>query len=73
MSELPEDVKIANNITEIAIPGSHDCGTFFLDTKSPVSTAEPEILQDLGNNPIIGPTLVKPIIYRQGFKSHFNG
>jgi len=64
MSDLSEDVKANKNITQIAIPGSHDCGTYSLDKSLPVGPDEADILQSLGNNPILGPTLVKPIMYR---------
>jgi hypothetical protein len=49
MSELSEDVKTNKNITQIAIPGSHDCGTYSLDKSLPVGPDEADILQSLGN------------------------
>ena len=49
MSELSEDVKINKNITQIAIPGSHDCGTYSLDKSLPVGPDEADIIQSLGN------------------------
>jgi len=70
MSELSEDVKVNKNITQIAIPGSHDCGTYSLDKSLPVGPDEADILQTLGNNPILGPTLVKPIMYRWSTTQH---
>merc|ERR1711997_98579 len=70
MSELSEDVKTNKNITQIAIPGSHDCGTYSLDKSLPVGPDEADILQTLGNNPILGPTLVKPIMYRWSTTQH---
>ena len=48
MSDLSEDVKANKNITQIAIPGSHDCGTYSLDKSLPVGPDEADILQSLG-------------------------
>ena len=48
MSELSEDVRTKKNITQIAIPGSHDCGTYALNKKLPVGPDEADILQSLG-------------------------
>ena len=62
MGQLSEAIKSKRNITEIAIPGSHDCGTCNLDKKSPVGHDVAEILQTLGNNPCLGP-LTKKIMY----------
>jgi len=72
MSELSEDIKVKKNITQIAIPGSHDCGTYSLKKSLPVGPDEADILQSLGNNPILGPTLVKPIMYRWSTTQHSN-
>ena len=69
MSELPEGVK-NKPMSEIAIPGSHDCGTYYLDKNLPVGPDEPELLQTLGNSPVIGPLLVKPIMYRWAMTQH---
>ena len=49
MSDLSEYVKANKNITQIAIPGSHDCGTYSLDKSLPVGPDEADILQSLGN------------------------
>ena len=38
-------------ITQIAIPGSHDCGTYALNKKLPVGPDEADILQSLGKIP----------------------
>ena len=51
MSELSEDVRTKKNITQIAIPGSHDCGTYALNKKLPVGPDEADILQSLGKIP----------------------
>lgn len=70
MSELSDETKIKKNITQIAIPGSHDCGTCHLNKSWPVGPDEPDILQDLGNNPILGPILVRPIMLRWSVTQH---
>jgi len=69
MSELSEDVRTKKNITQIAIPGSHDCGTYALNKKLPVGPDEADILQSLGNNPLLG-WIVKPIMYRWSTTQH---
>ena len=70
MSQLPASVK-AKKLTEIVIPGSHDSGTYQLDKKLPVGHDEAEILQELGNNPVLGP-LTKYIIHRWSITQHGN-
>ena len=70
MSQLPASVK-AKKLTEIVIPGSHDSGTYQLDKKLPVGHDEPEILQELGNNVVLGP-LTKYIIHRWSTTQHGN-
>lgn len=69
MAELPEDIKKNKKISDITIPGSHDCGTYALDKDLPVGPDNSDILQSLGNNPILGP-LVKPIISRWSTTQH---
>ena len=70
MSQLPAGIK-SKPLTEIAIPGSHDSGTFKLDKKMPVGHDQPEILQALGSNPVLGP-LTKYIIHRWSVTQHGN-
>lgn len=69
MAKLPEDIKKSKKITDIAIPGSHDCGTFALDKNLPAGPDNSDILQSLGNNPILG-SFVKSIIFRWSTTQH---
>ena len=68
MRDLPES-KQSQSITELIIPGSHNSGTFELSKKLPVGPDESELVQKLGNNPILG-KLTKSIIYRWGKCQH---
>ena len=62
MKDLSE-TKRSQRITELVIPGSHNSGTFELSKKLPVGPDESELVQKLGNNPVLG-KLIKSIIYR---------
>ena len=62
MENLPER-KRSQRITELVIPGSHNSGTFELSKKLPVGPDESELVQKLGNNPVLG-KLIKSIIHR---------
>ena len=62
MKDLPE-TKRSQRITELVIPGSHNSGTFELSIKLPVGPDESELVQKLGNNPVLG-KLIKSIIHR---------
>ena len=68
MRDLPE-VKKSESITELIIPGSHNSGTFELFKNLPVGPDESELVQKLGNNPILG-KFTKSIIYRWGRCQH---
>ena len=68
MQELPQSIK-AKNITEIAIPGSHNSGTYKLHKSLPVGPDEIELVQKLGNNPVTG-KLAKFILKRWGVCQH---
>lgn len=63
MANLPDAVRSSKNLTELSIPGSHNSGTYMLSQKLPVGPDEKEIVQKLGNNPILG-RLTKMIMYR---------
>lgn len=69
MAELPDDIKKHKKITDIAIPGSHDSGTYSLNKKLPVGPDEDDIIQKLGNNPFLG-KLVKFIMFRWSTTQH---
>ena len=62
MKDLSE-TKRSQRITELVIPGSHNSGTLELSKKLPVGPDESELVQKLGNNPVLG-KLTKSIIYR---------
>ena len=68
MRDLSE-VKKSESITELIIPGSHNSGTFELFKNLPVGPDESELVQKLGNNPILG-KFTKSIIYRWGRCQH---
>ncbi|XP_065643940.1 PI-PLC X domain-containing protein 2 isoform X1 [Hydra vulgaris] len=48
MSDLPSQIVQKVPINQLAIPGSHDAGAFYLDRKSPICPDEPSAIKALG-------------------------
>ncbi|XP_791466.2 PI-PLC X domain-containing protein 3-like [Strongylocentrotus purpuratus] len=67
MGELPDRLR-SESLKNIAIPGSHNSFSFFLDCKSPVAPGSPKILKDmidfLSKNIAVAVNMAKKIIHR---------
>ena len=68
MRDLPPSIK-AKNITEIAIPGSHNSGTYYLSKDRPVGSDQSKFIQGIGNIPVLG-NFVKSMLTLWGVCQH---
>ena len=70
MRDLPPSIK-AKSITEIAIPGSHNSGTYSLSKDMPVGSDQSKLIQGIGNIPTLG-RFFKSILHLWGICQHID-